>query len=158
MCQHKPEILRQAGSRDLQHACAVQPGNDAFQAQIVSDVCFHCNIGALLHEQIDRRRYHQNPPLIPALLRHPGLARLLGFLHRCWFCQRCRRGLGACFGSHDTIYIGVNLGNNNFPLLPCQCRRCRQLLSGFVRVQLVDGECKDRSFFRANSSVVASNP
>ena len=49
-------------------------------------------------------------------------------------------GLVACIGTHHTIGVAVHLGNDHFPVLPGQGGHCLELLGGFIRVQLVNGE------------------
>ena len=48
----------------------------------------------------------------------------------------------ASVGRHDAIGIAVHLGDYHLPILPGQSGRSGQLLSGFVCVQLVNGEGK----------------
>ena len=140
MAHDETAILRQTSRRHLDNCCTVQIGNNALFTQIGVNICFHHNILRLFHNAVHIRGNDNNAGFVRYFRIIKGIGSLCNLIIDIFRCQCHSRWFCSCSCCHDSIYIRINLRNNNLSLLSCQSRRTRKLLCCLIRIQLINGK------------------
>ena len=137
---HEIKLLGQTVGGDLLDIHTVQNTDNALEPQLVADVGLHGNVLALLHQGIRCGGNDQDT----ADLRNLGIFQSLRTLKDLGVDvlggQFHSFGLVASILAHNAVGVGVNLGDDHFPVLTGQSGSSGQLAGGFVLVQGIDSE------------------